>query len=145
MPIADSHLLRETIRTTLKQRAGSHPDANAISEATAVTWRLVESQLVPVIGARGLDVLFRRALHQTTTAFPWLAASVDRGGSAGPLPSLMACLATQHAPAATEAAYALLSTFADLLVTLIGKSLTERLLTPVWGRASLPSEQESPS
>jgi hypothetical protein len=145
MPTADSHLLRETIRTALEQRAGSLPDANATSEATAATWRLVEAQLVPVIGARGLDVLFRRALHQTTAAFPWLAACVDRGGSAGPLPSLMACLASRHTAAAAEAAYALLLTFTELLATLIGESLTERLLAPVWARPSLSSDQETVS
>jgi hypothetical protein len=130
---------------TLGQRAGKLPDANATSEATAATWRLVEAQLVPVIGTRGLDVLFRRALHQTTTAFPWLAASVDRGGSAGPLPSLMACLATQHTAAAAAAAEALLLTFTELLTTLIGESLTERLLAPAWAPPSLPSQQETAS
>jgi hypothetical protein len=140
MPTGDSHLLRETIRRTLQQHAGSFPEANAISEATAATWRLVEVQLVPVIGTRGLDVLFRRALQQTTTTFPWLVAAVDRGGSAGPLPSLMACLAAQHAATAAEAAYALLLTFAELLATLIGESLTERLLGPVWAQPSLLSE-----
>jgi hypothetical protein len=145
MPTTNSHPLRETIRTTLGQRAGSHPDANATSEATAATWRLVETQLAPVIGARGLDVLFRRALHQATTAFPWLAVAVDRGGSDGPLPSLMACLATQHRATAAEAACALLLTFAELLAALIGESLTERLLAPVWARPSLPSEQGTAS
>src|ERR1700730_9046462 len=111
MPTTDSYLLRKTIRMTLERRAGTFPDANATSEAIATTWRLVEAQLVPVIGARGLDVLFRRALHQTTTAFPWLAVAVDSGGSAGPLPSLMACLAAQQTAVAVEAAYALLLTF----------------------------------
>jgi hypothetical protein len=139
-------LLRDAIRTTLEHRAKSLPDANATSEATAAIWRVVETQLVPVIGARGLDVLFRRALHETTTAFPWLAASVDRGGSASPLPSLMACLATQHTAAAAEAAYALLFTFTELLATLIGEPLTERLLAPVWAPLpSLPFEQETAS
>jgi hypothetical protein len=146
MPTTHARQLRDTIRTTLEQRTGSLRDANATSEATAAMWRLVEAQLVPVIGARGLDVLFRRALHQTTTVFPWLSASVDRGGSAGPLPSLMACLATQPRSAVVEATYALLLTFAELLTTLIGESLTERLLTPVWAAPpSLASDQETAS
>ena len=145
MPTDNGNLLRDAIRTTLKQRTGSVPNASATSEATATTWRLVETQLVPVIGARGLEVLFRRALHQTTAAFPWLAASVDRRGSAGVLPSLTACLAAEHAATAAEAAYVLLLTFAELLATLIGESLTERLLAPVWARPSLPSEQETAS
>jgi hypothetical protein len=143
MPLARFNLLRETIRTTLGEHAGSLPDTKAICDATAATWRLVEAQLVPVIGTRGLDVLFKRALHQTTSAFPWLATAVDRGGRAGLLPSLIACLATQRTAAATEAASALLLAFAELLATLIGESLTERLLGPVWAQPPLPSEPGS--
>jgi hypothetical protein len=145
MPPGNSDLLREAIRTSLEPRAGSVSDANTTSEAAATTWRRVEAQLVPVIGTRGVDVLFRRAVHQTTTAFPWLAVAVDRGGSAGPLPSLMACLAAQHTGTAQEAAFTLLLTFTELLATLIGESLTERLLAPVWARPSLPLEQETAS
>jgi hypothetical protein len=145
MSTTNSNLLHEAIRATLEQRGGNLPGANATAEAVAAAWRLMDAQLVPVIGARGVDVLFRRALHQSTAAFPWLAAAADRGGSAGPLPSLMACLAAQRPATAAEAAYALLLTFAELLATLIGESLTERLLAPVWARPSLPSEQEVPS
>jgi hypothetical protein len=57
----------------------------------------------------------------------------------------MACLASQHTAAAAEAVYALLLTFTELLATLIGESLTERLLAPVWARPSLPSDQETVS
>jgi len=142
MPIADSSLLRETIRTTLQERARNLPDARATSEATGNIWRLVEAQLVPVIGAHGLDVLFRHALHQTTGAYPWLTAVVDRGGSAGPLPSLMACLTAQQAASAAEAAQALLFNFTEMLSRLVGESLTERLLAPVWAQPQLPPERE---
>jgi hypothetical protein len=143
MPTGDSHLLREAIRTTLAQRAGHLPDADSTAEATAATWRLVTVQLAPVIGARGLDVLFSRALHQTSTAFPWLAVAVERGGSASPLPSLMVCLAGQHTATAAEASCTLLLSFTELLATLIGQSLTTRLLAPVWASPSLSSRQES--
>jgi hypothetical protein len=142
MPIASSNQLRETIRTTLEERAPNLPAARATSEATGNIWRLVEAQLVPVIGAHGLDVLFRHALHQTTNAYPWLAAVEDRGGSAGPLPSLMACLTAQQAAPAAEAAQALLFNFTEMLSRLVGESLTDRLLAPVWARPPLPPEQE---
>ena len=135
IPSANGILLREVIRSTLQHRAAGLSGANATAEATGITWRLVEAQLVPVIGARGLDVLFRRALHQTTTAFPWLAAA-----AAGPLPAFMACLAARDPATGGEAAFALLLSFVELLATLIGQSLTERLLAPVWERPSSPSE-----
>jgi hypothetical protein len=69
-PLGDEYPLNEVIRTTLGQRAGRLPDAHATAEATAVTWRLVAAQLTPVIGARGLDVLFSRALHLASVEFP---------------------------------------------------------------------------
>jgi hypothetical protein len=137
--------LREAIRMTLVLRAGQHPNADTAAEATAATWREVAVQLTPVIGARGLDVLFNRALHQTSAAFPWLALAVDRGGSASPLPSLMSCLAGQQTSSATEASYTLLLTFTELLASLIGESLTTRLLAPVWAPPSSSSRQESAS
>jgi hypothetical protein len=143
MPTGNGDLLREAIRTTLGQRAGRLPDADATAEATAVTWRLLATQLAPVIGARGLDVLFSRALHQTSAGFPWLTVAVDRGGSASPLPSLMVCLTGQHAATAAEASYTLLLTFTELLAVLIGESLTTRLLAPVWAPPSFFSGQES--
>jgi hypothetical protein len=145
MPTTDAGLLREAIRATLAQRAGSLPDANATAEAAAATWRLVAAQLAPVIGARGLDVLFRRALHQTSTAFPWLAGAMNREVSASPLLGLIACLAGQHAATAAEGSYTVLVTFADLLATMIGESLAKRLLAPVWAYPPLPSEQETAS
>jgi hypothetical protein len=143
MSTGNGKLLREVIRTTLTQRAGPIPDANSTAEATASTWRMMATQLAPVIGTRGLDALFNRALHRTSAVFPWLAVSVDRGGSASPLPSLMVCLTGQHTAVATEASYMLLLTFTELLATLIGESLTTRLLAPVWAAPSLSSGQES--
>ncbi|MDP9007813.1 MAG: hypothetical protein M3N91_03740 [Pseudomonadota bacterium] len=142
-PTGSGNPLREAIRTTLGQRAGRLPDANATAEATAATWRLVATQLAPVIGARGLDVLFSRALHQVSMEFPWLAVAVDRGGSDSPMPSLMLCLTGQLASSAAEASYTLLVTFTELLSRLIGESLTTRLLAPVWAPPSFFSGQES--
>ncbi len=129
----------------LEQRAGSLPDANAIADAAAATWRLVEAQLVPVIGARGLEVLFRRAVHQTSTGFPWLTAVAECGAGVDPLPGLVACLVGQPGADAAEASYTLLLIFAELLMTLIGESLTDRLLADVWALPSLPAELETAS
>jgi hypothetical protein len=130
---------------TQQHRAEGLPDANGISEATRITWRSVEDTLVPVFGVPSLDVLFRRALKQTTFAFPWLAAAVDRGGSARPLPNLMAFLASGDAAAGAEAASALLSNFVESLSSLLGESFTTRLLAPLWEQPPLPSKPETAS
>ena len=138
----NSDLLREAIRRTLANRAGSAPDARAVAEGTLSIWSQVAAQLVPVNGARGVEVLFSRSLHLTSAAFPWLAIARNSGDSVGSLASFTARLEAREAAAAAEASHALLVTFTELLATLIGESLTQRLLSPVWAPPSSTSEQE---
>lgn len=138
-------LWRETIRITLAHRTGDAPDASAVAEATAGTWRQVAALLTPVLGARGVDVIFRRALSLTSKIYPWLALDEAQGDSAALLVSLKAQLAGQETDVAAEAACALLMTFFELLTTLLGESLTERLSKPVWTAPLSPPEQESES
>jgi hypothetical protein len=103
----------------------------------------VADRLAPVIGAQGVDVLFSRSLHLTSAAFPWLATAGDRGGSTAQLASLKARLAGRELDISAEASCALLVTFTELLATLIGESLTGRLLGPIWAPQSPASEQET--
>lgn len=141
MPTPDSR--RKAIRRTLEGRAGGAPDADAVAAATVDTWHQMADRLVPVIGARGVDVLFSRSLYLTSAAFPWLANAGDHGDSVAQLASLKARLAGREPDASAEASCALLVTFTELLTTLIGESLTGRLLGPVWEFPSLACEQEA--
>lgn len=143
MATTSDDLHHEAIRRTLARSAGDSPDASAIAEATLNTWRQVADRLAPVIGARGVDALFSRSLHVTSKTFPWLAMSGNDGSSAALLTSLKLRLASQETAAAAEASDALLVNFTELLATLIGASLTERLLAPVWLPPPPESEQES--
>lgn len=136
---------REAIRRTLAQPAGAARNAGAVAETTLATWQQVAAQLVPVIGARGVDALFSRALHVTSKAFPWLAMAANDGNSSSLLVSLKMRLADLETNTATEASHALLVTFIESLETLIGESLSQRLLGPVWASLSPAREQESPS
>lgn len=141
MSISDSY--RETIRITLARRAGETPDASIVAEATLNILQLVDAKLVPVIGARGVEVLFARSLHLTSAAFPWLTIAESQRESAALLTSVKTRLAEHETNVTTEAAYTLLMTFTELLSTLIGESLTERLLSPVWVHPSHVSEKET--
>jgi hypothetical protein len=105
-------------------------------------WPQIAAQLVPVIGARGVDVLFHRALQQTSIAYPWLKIAGDHRGLAA-LEGLRKCLASQEKTSAAKASHALLVTFIELLATLIGESLTARLLSPVWAPPLTAPEQET--
>jgi hypothetical protein len=138
-----AELWRETIRNTLALQAGDAPDASAVAEATTNAWRQVTVLLTPVIGARGVDVIFRRSLYLTSKSFPWLAFGEEHGGSAVLLVNLKARMSNRDAEIAIEASCALVATFIELLTTLIGESLTERLVRPVWAFPSPPSEPET--
>ncbi|MBE0598929.1 MAG: hypothetical protein IH614_16865 [Desulfuromonadales bacterium] len=139
MATSNRDLRQEGICVILTQRAGSVPDASAVAEATTSTWCQIAALLTPVLGTRGVDVIFRRALYLTGKAFPWLASGEKGGDSAALLIRLKARLAGQSADTAAEAACALLVTFMELLTTLLGESLTEHLMGPVWTSPSPPS------
>ena len=130
------------IRRTLARGAGEAPDASAIAEATLNTWHQVATRLAPVVGVRGVDAIFSRSLHVTSKAFPGLAMAGNDGNSAALLAGLKARLAGQETAAAAEASHALLVNFTELLATLIGESLTDRLLAPVWMPPLPAAEQE---
>lgn len=132
----------ETIRRKLAQRAGGAADAKAVAGAAISTWQAASVRLAPVIGGQGVDVLFRRSLHLTGKNFPWLAVAGHEGSNTALLASLQARLAGCGAGLAIEASAALLVTFTGLLESLIGESLTERLLAPVWAPPLPVSEQE---
>ena len=133
-------MYREAIRRTMARHVGGTPDASAVAEATLRTWHQMVAQLAPVLGARGVDALFNRSLQLTSATFPWLAsAQSDRPGVA-PLAGLKALLETRDSTAATEACHALLVTFTELLASLIGEPLTERLLSPIWVFSPAASE-----
>ena len=136
-------LPNEAIRNTLARRAGDAPDSSAIAEAVLDTWRCIADRLEPVIGRRGVDALFNRALHVTCQTYPWLAVADIEGAVTLPLASLSLRLADREPAAAEEASYVLLMTFTVLLANLIGESLTHRLLEAVWSPPSANSEERS--
>lgn len=133
------------IASTLARHAGKEADSSAVAAATLLTWKQMAGRLSPVIGVRGVDALFRRALHLTAAAFPWLEIDRSFPNSSIFLDSLQARLADQETAVAMEAGQALLTAFAELLISLIGDSLTRSMLDPVWVPLSPPPEQERPS
>lgn len=122
----------DVIRRTLAHRAGEGANASAVAEAAISIWHQAAVRLAPVIGAQGVEVLFRRSLHLTKGKTPWLTMAVDDGDFVALLATLQSRLADRDAAAALEASHVLLVHFTELLGSLIGKSLTERLLAPIW-------------
>ncbi len=88
--------------------------------------------LRPIIGSRGVAALFRRCLFLTVRTHAWLGGTSDSDEGAFVATSLQAALAGRSGVEAATAGLLFLSTFDALLVSLIGASLTERLIDPVW-------------
>lgn len=95
-------------------------------------FRGVEAALTPVIGPRGVAALYRRSLHVTARSHPWLAAASDGYDTGIDVARLQALLEQQTGAQAAAVGGELLNTFHELLASLIGASLTERMLRAVW-------------
>jgi len=132
--------LRGAIRRTLAFHLGATPGERAASGATLTVWRQMAAQLAPVIGHRGVEALFERALHLAGRSFPWLEGQAADGTAAEVV--LGSRLETRDAAAALEAGGAVLVIFTELLATLIGSSLCSRLLASVWRPVATEAGQE---
>jgi hypothetical protein len=120
----------------LAQWVGDDASAEQVAAALVDIWQGINAALTPVIGPLGLAALYRRSFHLTALAHPWLAGGVE-GANADKDPTALKSLIVQRSDAdAAAAATAFLQKFHEVLVSLIGASLTERLLRSVWAHTS---------
>lgn len=133
----------------LARQAADGAEASALAASIASTWQQIEQALTPILGARGVAALFKRALFLTKDHFPWMEealAAVEASGEHGALDGFGLVLGRQSAAAAAAGGGAFLSTFHGVLVSMIGATLTERLLQSVWGTLSSgPPAQDTTS
>lgn len=120
------------IQRTFARLAAEGADAARVADAAVSTLRDIDAGLSPIVGKGGVAALYKRSVHLTCAAHPWLSAVQPGALSPDEFASLHAALSQQTASNAAAASAALLQTFTDLLTKLIGASLTERLLRPVW-------------
>jgi len=129
---------------TLAKRVGNGADSAAIADAIVATWREIDIALTPIIGQRGIATLYKRTLYLASAAHPWLAGTHEGVQSGMDLGSLKAAFLQQSSATASAGAGALLDTFHELLASLVGPSLTERLLRSVWANSlSGPTAQDN--
>ena len=117
---------------TRSRRLSDDANAAQIADTVVSTFQGIEFALAPIIGRQGIDALFKRSLDLTAALYPWLVAPQTDGGAAMDLEALKLVLTKQPSAAAAAAGGALVQKFQELLVGLIGPSLTERLLLSVW-------------
>lgn len=121
---------RETpsFQWTFGRLAAQGTDPGKIADVTVSIWRGVTEVLSSIVGEYGVAVLYARSLHLASAGYPWLASVREDADRVGEYASLQTTLSQQAVTDAAASAGALLQTFHDLLGTLIGVALTERLL-----------------
>lgn len=120
------------------------PGAAQIADAMAATWYEVDAALAPIIGSNAVAALYKRSLYLAGRTHPWLAGAHEEVQVLD-VAVLKALVARQASDEAAIGSRALLQTFDQLLVSLIGPSLTERLLRSARASASCgASEQPAP-
>jgi len=134
------------IEAPLAYRVTAGADAAQIAVAMGTLWQEIETALAPILGQQGVAALFGRSLHLTAKGHPWLAARHEAASSTMDLTALKAALSQQDSAEAASGGSALLRTFHELLSSLVGPSLTERLLRPVWAQptSGSPAQDTSP-
>ncbi|MBL0393648.1 hypothetical protein JJ685_21100 [Ramlibacter monticola] len=108
----------------------SENDPCAAADAAVAAWAEIDALLAPVLGRRGVAAPYQRSVHLTLTTRPWLAPARDGLLQPGGLDPLHTALAAQDGATAAAASPELLANFRVLLASLLGESLTTRLLAP---------------
>ncbi|MBC8999882.1 hypothetical protein IAI51_25475 [Pseudomonas sp. N40(2020)] len=120
------------IVASLAHQVGPNADAASIAQAIVSILQAMDAALTPIIGQQGVVALYRRSLHLCASRHPRLAHISDRAQTAQDLNALNSELVTESEADALFFGEVLLITFYELLTTLIGPSLTARLLRDVW-------------
>ena len=120
-------------------------DAGQIAGTMVATWQAVDAALAPILGSRGVAALYQRSIFLTCNAHGWLAPLHDGVDGRIDPAGLKAAFAQQTSADARAGGDALMQTFHQLLVSLVGASLTGRLLHSVWPDPSTsPLQDTSP-
>jgi hypothetical protein len=135
----------EHTHASLTQLAADGADVLRIADSAVAVWRELDAVLSPIIGRRGVAALFKRSLLLTVPAHPSLIAAHWVVQPEGDFDSLRNSLKQQSVANAIATNGALLRQFVDLLTTLIGESLTERLLQSVLDNPPRDGAVQEPS
>lgn len=134
---------RDNVAAFLEGAVSAGATSEELAALVATTFRAIDQALVPIVGPRGMAALYKRSLHLSRPMHPWLPATAQGPESEMDVAALTTALAERTSEDAAAAGTRLLKSFRALLATLIGESLTERLLRPVW--ATLLSGPPAPN
>jgi hypothetical protein len=130
-PMGDGEEIRR-ISASLARRGDADATAAQIAQTVFIKCQAIEAALAPIIGLRGVTALHRRSLHLAGRSHPWLAGKPLSEPASDDLGILKTLLSRQTSSDAALGGAAFLQAFYDLLSSLVGPSLTERLLRSIW-------------
>lgn len=144
MPI-ESHNSAQ-VAASLIRRADDGASAAHITHSIIAAWQEIDAALTPIIGRGGVAALYKRSVYLNTPTYPWLSDTHEGVPTCIDLGPLRAALEQQDSSTLAAAGGALLQTLNDLLASLVGPSLTERLLRSVWANAfrGAPAQDSTP-
>lgn len=128
------------------RRLAHGADSAQIAAAIVSKWKEIDTALTPILGQQGVAALYKRSLYLTSPVYPWLAGTHEGVVNAMDLTTLEAVFAQQSSAVAASGGDLLLQTFYEVLTSLVGPSLTERLLRSIWANSSSgsPAQDTSP-
>ncbi len=130
------------IQTRFVRSLAQGASADEVADAAVLIWRNIDAALAPIIGQQGVAALLRRSQYLLRDTCPWLAACPPDPPGAHAFDALKSALGAQAAADSAQANGALLQVFHDLLSSLIGASLSERLLRSAWASTTVQDETQ---
>ena len=123
---------RRRLTAPLAGRVEDDSRSDQVAAACGALWLELDAALSPIIGMRGVSALGQRSWHLACAVHPWLAEQRRTGPAPFDAALLVSLLAQCSSDDAAAAADTFLQTLRELLVSLIGIALTQRLLGVAW-------------
>ncbi len=105
----------------------------SLVDVTVSLWEKLAAELVSLIGDGGFQSVYLRSGALAATRYPWLVLDTSLHQTDLRFAGLRSSLGGQDPTQAGEASIFLLSTFLDILTSLIGELLMTNLLHSAWG------------
>lgn len=125
-------ILRQRFGGMLERRSAPSTSSSALAGAVGRTHEQLAAVFAPLISSTGVEALWARAFALAQREFPVEGREQDDGPTEDLHTRVNLWLGAQSPSVGTDAAAAILATFAELLITLIGERLTTRYLDKAW-------------
>jgi len=131
-------LLRQQIIASLMAQQPEN-----IADAAIDKWEKLADEIISIVGEAGFNSLYERSVHLAQPTFPWLPPACSQPQAHHRFAELITSLADQTPAHARAANSLLLTSFTDIVASLIGEQLTASILLSAWGNlASVTSGKE---